>query len=262
MKVDTLLQRIGFEGTPEPPWEPTAKALRELHLAWLIAVPFEDLDIHLGREILLDEAALHDKIVGERRGGFCYELNGLFAALLRELGFKVTLLSARVFKPGGQLTPEFDHLTLLVEQEERWLVDVGFGDCFREPLRLDTADVQSDGFREFRIEPEPDDAFVLWQRKPEEDWERQYQWTLAPRQLVEFTDRCRFQQYSPDSHFVHRRMCTRATPTGRVSLVDGALIVTDGAERTQRLLSGRSAQQTMLREQFGIELDELPESFR
>ena len=87
-----------------------------MHRAHLLAVPFENLDIHLGRPISLDQDALFGKIVTRRRGGFCYELNGLFALLLRELGFEVTLLSAGVARADGGFGPEFDHLTLLVSE--------------------------------------------------------------------------------------------------------------------------------------------------
>ena len=118
---------------------PTLATLQALHLSHLLAVPFENLSIHYEQPIILEEAALFNKIVGQRRGGFCYELNGLFAWLLRALGFQVTLLSAGVAHAEGGFGPEFDHLTLLVHQLSGadWLADVGFGDSFRQPLRLE-----------------------------------------------------------------------------------------------------------------------------
>jgi arylamine N-acetyltransferase len=126
------LHRIGYSGAREP----TAAALRDLHRAHLFTVPFENLEISLGRKIVCDEPSFLRKIVDRRRGGFCYELNGAFAALLRELGFEVTLLSARVPRESGGSTPEFDHLALRVDLEEPWLADVGFGESFLDPLRL------------------------------------------------------------------------------------------------------------------------------
>ncbi len=135
LNVSAYLDRIGYLGQIDP----SAETLRGLHLAHMLAVPFENLDIHLGRLIPCDEARFLHKIIDERRGGFCYELNGAFAALLRALGFKVTLLSARVTLPDGSgAGPEFDHLTLRVDvhEDEPWLADVGFGDNFLEPLRL------------------------------------------------------------------------------------------------------------------------------
>ena len=115
MNIQAYLDRIDYHG----PREPTAATLRALHMAHLLAVPFENLNIGRGWPIVLDEDALFEKIVAGRRGGFCYELNGLFAALLRALGFEVTLLSAGVARAAGGFGPEFDHLTLLVTTDHR-----------------------------------------------------------------------------------------------------------------------------------------------
>src|SRR5690349_2377671 len=115
------LSRIGM---PEELAPPSAELLRELHIRHLESVPFENLSIHLDEPIRLDEDALLDKIVRRRRGGFCYELNGVFAALLEALGFRVTRHAARVFSGDGQLGIPFDHLALIVDLDEEWLVDV------------------------------------------------------------------------------------------------------------------------------------------
>jgi len=103
--------------------EPSLPLLRTLHEAHLLAVPFENLSIHYGQPIILGEEALYDKIVRRRLGGFCYEVSGLFAWLLRHVGFTVTLLSARVAQADGGFTPEFDHMALLVHQvdDADWL---------------------------------------------------------------------------------------------------------------------------------------------
>src|SRR5450432_2208551 len=135
MDVQAYLHRIRFSVSQVDP--PSSDLLRALHRAHLFTVPFENLDIHIKREIFCDEARILHKIVNQHRGGFCYELNGAFAVLLRALGFQVTLLSARVAKDDGSFGPEFDHLTLRVDLEEPWLADVGFGDCFLDPLRLE-----------------------------------------------------------------------------------------------------------------------------
>ena len=131
MDVELYLQRINYRGSLVP----NLDTLRSLHRAHMFSVPFENLDIHLGRTIVLDEELFYEKIVGRKRGGFCYELNGLFAALLRDIGYDVTTLSARV-ADGDSLGPDFDHMCLLVQFEARWLVDVGFGESFVEPLLL------------------------------------------------------------------------------------------------------------------------------
>src|SRR3989440_10034587 len=141
MDIQAYLQRIDYTG----PLVPSAKTLRLLQVAHLRTVPFENLSIHSGEPIVLDDDALFEKIVSRRRGGFCYELNGLFAALLRALGFDVVLLSAGVAHAGGGFGPEFDHLLLVVDLQEHWLADVGFGDSFLEPVRLVTGEQVQDG---------------------------------------------------------------------------------------------------------------------
>jgi len=130
--VAGYLGRIGARR----PTEPSLAGLRVLQERHLATVPFENLSIHLGEWIRLDEDALVDKVVRRGRGGFCYELNGAFAALLTALGYRVSLVSAQVYSPDGELSAPFDHMALLVDLAEPWLVDVGFGRFSRWPLRL------------------------------------------------------------------------------------------------------------------------------
>ncbi|MFN8453201.1 MAG: arylamine N-acetyltransferase [Anaerolineae bacterium] len=243
--LSAYLQRLHYTGSLDP----TAETLRALHLAHLHAVPFENLDIILGQPILLDEAALYRKIVARRRGGFCYELNGLFAALLRELGFEVTLLSARVARIGGGFGPEFDHLALLVQLEERWLADVGFGESFREPLRLDEPGEQVQPSGRYRLSREGED-WIYW-----ENDEAQYQFSLQPRRLADFDAMCRYHQSSPHSHFTRQRLCSLATPQGRVTFSDGTLILTANGQRREWELSDRVEIEAALRRCFGVVLD-------
>ena len=150
MNIKAYLERINYHGLLAP----TAETLRDLQVAHLLAVPFENLSIHARQPIILEDEALFTKIVERRRGGFCYEANGLFAALLRALGFDVAMLSAEVARADGGFGPDFDHMALMVTLEERWLVDVGFGDSFLEPLRLDERGEQVQGGRAYRILPD------------------------------------------------------------------------------------------------------------
>src|ERR671921_596800 len=175
MDVEAYLERIGYRG----PRAPTAETLRRLHVAHLLAVPFENLSIHAGEPVVLDDESLFEKVVARGRGGFCYELNGLFAALLRELGFRVEMLSAAVARRGGGFGPEFDHMALLVTLEERWLADVGFGDSFVEPLLLDERAEQRQGAHAFRIE-EDGDRLVLLRKDSGGAWEPEYRFGLEP----------------------------------------------------------------------------------
>src|SRR5271154_108059 len=147
LNVPAYLDRIAYSGALEP----TAEVLRDLHRAHLLSVPFENLDVALGHKIMCDENGFVHKIVERRRGGFCYELNGAFAALLRSIGFQVTLLSARVPREDGSEGPEFDHLALRIDLDEPWLADVGFGDSFLEPLGLRSGAEGTHDGRKYRV---------------------------------------------------------------------------------------------------------------
>ncbi len=247
--VPAYLTRISYSG----PTAPTAANLRALHRAHLFAVPFENLDISIGRTILAREDNILNKIISLRRGGFCYELNGAFAALLRALGFQVTLLSARVARANGGEGPEFDHLTLRVDLEHPWLVDVGFGDCFLEPLRLETDSEQSDPTGTFRLVLEAD-RWHLQKKESEGIWTPQYSFALHPRRLEDFAGMCEYHQTSPASSFTQKRICSVALPGGRVTLSDMKLIVTREGRREERTLNCEEEWSSVLRDQFVISL--------
>jgi N-hydroxyarylamine O-acetyltransferase len=265
MDVQAYLQRIHYQGFLTPGADrpgidapgmdrPSPDLLRSLHRAHLFTVPFENLDIHLGRKIVCDEDRILHKIVNEHRGGFCYELNGAFAALLRALGFRVTLLSGRVAREDGNYGPEFDHLTLRVDLDEPWLADVGFGEGFVEPLRLGPGLEQAQSGRIYRL-TRIDDGFVL-EVMAEGRWKKEYAFTLQPRGLSDFAGMCHYHQTSPDSHFTRQRICSLATPEGRITLSDEKLIETRAGTRQERLLSGDQEWRAKLREVFGVVLPE------
>jgi len=218
----------------------------------MLAVPFENLDIHLGRPIVLDEEKLLRKIVEQRRGGFCYELNGAFCVLLREMGFEVSMLSAGVACADGGFDPPFDHMALLVELRERWLVDVGFGDSFREPLLLDQRGEQDQNGDVYRLIE--DAKHLILNRRVDGEWKPQYRFTLEAYQLDDFSEMCRYHQTSPQSPFTQRRTCSRATPGGRITVTGMRLIITDRGKREERELNSEEEWLAALREHFGIEL--------
>lgn len=250
LNIEAYLKRINYQGSRAP----TAETLRRLQVAHLLTVPFENLSIHLKQPITLDDDALFTKIVEQRRGGFCYEANGLFAALLRAMGFDVAMLSAGVANAEGRFGPDFDHMALMVTLEQRWLVDVGFGDSFREPLLLDERGEQVQGRGAYRISPEGD-RLVLMQRDAGDEWKAQYRFTLQPYEYADYAEMCRYHQTSPDSHFTRARVCSLATPEGRVTLSEMRFITTStGDERQERELRSREEYDALLREQFGIVL--------
>ena len=251
MDVAAYLERIGYSG----PATPNAEALRDIHRAHLFAVPFENLDIGWKREIRIDQQAFLRKIIEDRRGGFCYELNGAFAALLEALGFRVTLLSARVPHSDGSNGPEFDHLTLRVDLGEPWLADVGFGDCFIDLLRLRIGLEQEQTAGPFRI-AEDGDPLRLERRHIETGWRTEYLFSLTPRRLEEFSEMCHYHQTSPQSPFTRKRVCSRAMPDGRITLSEMKLITTRNGRRDERLLKSDDEWWAALRDHFGVQIPE------
>jgi N-hydroxyarylamine O-acetyltransferase len=241
------LERINYHGSLAP----NAETLRQLQVAHLLAVPFENLSIHSREPIILDDGSLFEKVVVRRRGGFCYELNGLFAALLRELGFEVEMLSASVANSKGEFGPEFDHMALMVRLEERWLVDVGFGDSFREPLLLDERREQDQDGDAYRIDS-VGDRFTLLRRDDAGSWGAQYRFSLNPHVYADYSEMCRYHQTSPESHFTQGRVCSLATPEGRITLSRMKLITTRGSEREERQLEDEQEYAEALRSHFGI----------
>jgi N-hydroxyarylamine O-acetyltransferase len=253
MDIQTYLTRISYVR----PVRPDAQTLEGLHFAHMQNVPFENLDIGLKRPILLTEEALWNKIAVQKRGGFCYELNGLFAWLLKEIGFAVTYLNARVYNREGQLGIDFDHLALLVNspnERTRWLADVGFGDSFNLPLNFEERGEQKQGLRSYRLE-QTIDGYTAWQQNYDGAWERQYYFDLQPRKFpTDYEPACSYHQTSPESSFTRGSIISRATPDGRVSLEDGRLILTRNGQRSTRSLQNRDEYDFLLKEYFGVTL--------
>jgi N-hydroxyarylamine O-acetyltransferase len=246
--VTQYLERIGARR----PARADAAALADLQRRHLLAVPFENLGIHLGEPIVLEEDALFAKVVTARRGGFCYELNGLFALLLAALGYDVTLLAARVFGPSG-LGPPFDHLTLRVGAPEAWLVDVGFGRNSQYPLRFDDRGDQSDPEGTFRlVETDEGDLDLLRDGRP------QFRTELRPRTLTDCEATCWYQQTSPRSPFTQSTVCSRLTDTGRITLSGDLLVRTEAGQRHEETLHGDDAILAAYRAHFGVRLDRVP----
>lgn len=212
--MDDYLQRIGAS---------RSSSLAELQERHLLSVPFENLDTHMDTRIVLEIPWLHDKIVQRRRGGFCYELNGLFAELLRDLGYSVELLAARVFN-GETFGPPFDHLALVVDGA--WLVDVGFGAFSLHPLSWTSREDQQDPFGVFRLADHGDDVDVLMDDSPVYRVERR------PRELKEFVPTCWFQQTAPESGFRKGPRASLARLDGRITVTDQKVVITKDGHKT------------------------------
>lgn len=247
MKRSAYLERIGIKAVKHPD-RAFLSLLQENHL---LHVPFENLDIPLNRPIRISLPAFYKKIVEQRRGGFCYELNGLFDWLLRECGFVTSRISARVRNPDGSYGREFDHLTLLVHLDQPYLVDVGFGNSCRLPLPLTGEEVEDISGR-YRIIPDQIRDHFLLQRQGNGDWSTQFRFTTQSYELDAFTEMCEYHQTSPSSNFTQRAMCTIATRDGRITLTSNFLTITRNGQQQKFPISSRQQFDEELLRYFGI----------
>ncbi len=250
MDVDAYLARIGYEGTLEP----TPATLYALHRAHLLTVPYENLDIHLGRPLTLSLPDIFAKLVIRKRGGWCFEMNGLFAWALRELGFTVTLLGAAVTRPNAPPKPQPDHLILRVDLERPYLADVGFGDGLLEPLPLEPGRYRQ-GLFDFALTRTGD----IWyfQNHPQGSAPG-FVFGLESKRLTDFAAMCGTLQTSPESGFVRVTVCQRLTHTGVVTLRGAVLREVTAAGVEERVLESADDFDRVLRGRFGLGLPETP----
>lgn len=248
--IDGYLARLGVEAIAAD-----LATLRRLHRAHLEAVPFENGDVLRGEPIELRDDLLVRRLANGR-GGFCYQLNGAFAALLESLGFAVERLPARFHGSNG-MEPRFGHLTLRVTLEEPWLVDVGGGYSFSEPLRLDPGLEQDDPSGRFRIvhaEPADDDGprvfDVEWQHR-DGAFRPHFRFEPTDRALAAFAPTCEWTRTSRDSPFTGGWVCARRLEDGWATLDDRKLIVSRGPERAESTLND-AALATALERWFGV----------
>jgi N-hydroxyarylamine O-acetyltransferase len=245
MHIRAYLDRIGYAGAPAA----TLQTLMALHEAHLLAIPYENLDIHLGCPLTLDTAAMYDKMVPGRRGGWCYEMNGLFAWALGELGFEVTLLASAVNRAVHGDGAERNHLILRVDLKQAYLVDVGFGNGFRYPLPLKPG-LYRQSWQEFELRQQGD----RWHLLDHATGGPGYDFTLEPRQMADFAEQCQRQQTSPNSGFVRATVCHRFTAEGFVSLRGLVLRGFDQAGMREQTITGEADYHRTLRDTFGLDL--------
>jgi len=251
VNVDEVLRRIRYSESRAPSFE----SLRALQHAFLESVPFENLDIHLGRKISLDLDRIFEKIVLSGRGGFCYECNGLFADLLASLGYRVSRHSARMTL-GGRVGREFDHMVLLVTLDRDYLADVGNGQSVREPLPLAGGDASEAEGVAYRVDVHGDD-YALFYRQADAEWLPRFLFSTVAREQWEFGPMCEFHQTSPESVFTKQRLATIATPEGRLTLLGNHFTEVQGAARRERELTSENEVLGILRSRFGIDLTSL-----
>jgi N-hydroxyarylamine O-acetyltransferase len=252
MDTAAYLARIGAEA----PAKLDLAALATLQRRHLLAVPFENLDIVAGVPVALDPAKLHDKVVARRRGGFCFELNGLFHELLARLGFEPVRVGARVRGPGGAYGDENGHLALVVPVDGRpYLVDVGFGDGPRRPIPLDGTPTD-DSVRRWRVVPAADFPHLplRLEREVEDGWEPEYVFAATPRALADFEAACAWHQTAEGAPFNRAPLTTLQTQEGHVTLGADRLILTSGERKTAVPVRDAVERTRILKDTFGIVL--------
>ncbi|WP_024803842.1 arylamine N-acetyltransferase [Nocardia sp. BMG51109] len=259
LDLDAYLARIGFDGARVS----AVETLHRLQHAHTTTIPFENLEIILGRSIPLEPEALQDKMIRRRRGGYCYEHVGLFAAALERLGFGVTGLHGRVdMGAAGGLRPA-THALLRVttaDDERVWLCDVGFGGGPSAPLELDpgAGEVRAGDWR-FRLERGRGELGAeQWtlHHFARDGWIARYRFTLNPQYRIDYAVGSHFVSTSPRSPFVTRPYVQRFRPEAH-DVLDGAGWVTeypDGSSHSRDV--AQSDLPKTLSEVFDIDLDD------
>ncbi len=248
MDLVNYLARIGVSGLGV---SCDASSLKTLQRSHLLNVPFENLDIHWNRPILLETDRFYKKIVEEKRGGYCYELNGLFNELLKFVGFETRLVSGRVFNGSGH-GPEFDHAAIIVTLgASEYLADVGFGDFTAEPLQIIVDEEQYDAAGIFLIR-DFGDGYLEVAKRSGDSWQSEYIFRPIGRNLSEFSEMNKFQQTSPDSHFTKGKVCSLMTAQGRKTLTDKSFIVTTDGNKSDRPIESEAEFESILKQEFNI----------
>lgn len=251
MDIIKYLKRISISGISLPDYE----NLRILHRNHLLNIPFENLDIHLNIKIRLELQYLKEKIINGNRGGYCYELNGLFYNLLRNLGFNVKMISARVSDNSGGFGEEFDHLAIIAETDRLWLADVGFGDSFIEPLEIKLNEVQKDPTGFYRISELTGTDYLSLQKSSDGlIFKDEYIFTFKERKWNEFEEMNNYHQTSPDSPFTKKLLCSIAKENGRITLTDRNLTVTEGNVKKIADVKDKDDFNNKLFEYFGMKM--------
>lgn len=248
MNMNEYLNRIEFFGKTRV----DLYTLSQLHQNHIFQIPFENLDIQNGQKIYLQKQKLFNKIVKFKRGGFCYELNYLFLSLLTNLGFDARMISARIFD-NDDLGPEFDHMAIIVSLgNEEWLVDVGFGDLFIKPLKINQEVEQIDGKNTFMISLFSEHSYLLSKSENGFEFEKKYVFETNEKRLEQFLPQCELKQHSPNSYFVQNKICTMANKNGRKTIFNSKYIEKLYGNKTELLIENKEQEKEILESVFGM----------
>lgn len=250
MDLEAFYARIDYRGTRNV----SAATLIGLHQAFVHNVPFENLDIHLGRPISLQSTDLFTKIVTNKRGGYCYEVNSLFAMLLEVIGFHVQCLLARVLFNMTTIYPRSHQLLLVTVDEQPWIADVGFGSCcLREPIPLIPSAISEQGPDRFRLRKDSDSIYVL-EAMPTGRWQDLYAFTLEPYLLIDYEPFNYYNSTSPEAKWTQQKVCSIPTKEGRIVAVDWEFKI-HGRDGTRTVKAESDEQyRRLLREFFRVEI--------
>ena len=258
-RTEAYLRRLGFDSDfilqlAEQRGGP-AKVLSDLQYAHVCHVPYETLDILAGVPFTLDVEAVYDKVVTRGRGGYCFELNGLFCWLLTQLGYAPEQRFARFLREETQI-PMRRHRVLKVEAEGRfYLCDVGVGGIApRWPILLEEGLEQPQGEECYKISVEPFLGWVLWERHHGQ-WRKLFSFTEEPQLDVDFVTVDYYCQNAPDSHFRTQAMAAIRTPDGRNTLAGDEFRLFRGEQVTAFIPQTRAEYLESLEKYFGIRLD-------
>ncbi|MBC9797510.1 arylamine N-acetyltransferase family protein [Sinomicrobium weinanense] len=249
MDINTYLTRIVYHGNVQP----DLQTLKELQKQHLLHVPFENLDIHYHTPIRLNTDAIYRKVVERKRGGFCYELNGLFLELLTAIGFETRRISGRVYNgKTSAFGQEYDHLAVVVILDDReYLVDVGLGEFAFAPLMIDLNTVQQDVRGNYVIR-EYDTEYLIVYNLDGKNETPKYIFKNIHREYEEFSAMCNYHQSSPESPFTKNKLVSLPTENGRISLTDDKLKATENGHTSETTIADKAAFEAKLREIFGI----------
>jgi len=251
LDLAAYLRRIGYAGDVAP----TRQALEALHFAHATHIPFENIDVLLGRPIALDLDSLQDKLVARRRGGYCFEHNLLFAAVLREFGFDLTQLAARVRHRTTAVLPRTHMLLLVAAEGGRWLADVGFGG---EGLLLPVPFGPGVEVRHFawtyRIAEESQSRLRVLQSGRDGTWEDLYAFSLEPQLAADYEIANHYMSTHPKSRFVQTLTVQLPGPERRTILRNRTLIEDRGASVAERMLTSDEELVAFLQGPCGLDL--------
>ena len=250
MDINKYISRIGYEGKLSP----NEECLKELHRCHLMSIPYEALDVQLGKRISLDLNKIFKKVIDNQRGGYCYELNYIFHWLLTKVGFENHLVSARIFD-NEKIGPEFDHMAIVVKLNDLWLVDVGYGDLFITPLKIKTDIEQEDKFKLYKLIPDgKNDYLLLESLKSNVNWIRKYSFNLKPCLIDDFKDQHEYKQSSSDSYFVRNMICSLPNESGRKTILNNTFKIRTGSVVREKQFTSQKELTQILENDFNIRI--------